>query len=166
MKDLVGRRVRCLSSGKVYLTVAQSGDDIVVRDETTGEHTGLSASQVTRHSPGLIALGAVIQTVVFADYAPLGHSAHLVRGGFVGSLLAFLAAWGLGLSAGLLLLSYVIGGTAGVLASAALRFRQRIMDMKTTRARNAQWERMSGSGSPSSVPPSRSRPGNSERGDG
>ena len=135
MKDLVGERVRCLSSGRVYRAVAQSGNDIIGRDELTGEHMGLSAERVVRHSPALIALGIVIQTVLFADSGPLGNIAHLVRGGLFGSLLATFAAWRMELSLPLIVLSYLVGGLVGVMISAGLRYRRQVSGMTRTMAR-------------------------------
>ena len=135
MKDLVGERVRCLSSGRVYRAVAQSGNDIIGRDELTGEHMGLSAERVVRHSPALIALGIVIQTVLFADSGPLGNIAHLVRGGLFGSFLATFAAWRMDLSLPLIVLAYLVGGLVGVMVSAGLRYRRQISAMTRTMAR-------------------------------
>ena len=135
MKDLVGERVRCLSSGRVYRAVAQSGNDIIGRDELTGEHMGLSAERVVRHSPALIALGIVIQTVLFADSGPLGNIAHLVRGGLFGSFLATFAAWRMDLSLPLIVLSYLAGGLVGVMISAGLRYRRQVLVMTRIRAR-------------------------------
>lgn len=126
MQNLVGRKVRCISTGRVYRAVGQSGGDILAHDNETGEHAVLSAERVVQHSPFLICVGAVIQTVALADYAPLGDSAHLIRGGFLGSLAMAALAWLLGMSAPVVLSAYLAGGLIGLAVSATGRYRLRL----------------------------------------
>jgi len=126
---LVGKRVRCLSTGKVYRAVNQAGGEIVARDEKTDERVILPARRVVQHSPFLICIGAVIQTVVLADYAPLGESAHLIRGGFLGSFAFAVLAWLLGMSAPVVLVAYLVGGLIGLAISAIRRYRLRARRM-------------------------------------
>lgn len=126
VKSLVGKRVRCISTGKIYRADGQAAGEIVGLDEATGERAVLPLSRVVQHSPFLICVGAVIQTVILANYAPLGESAHLIRGGFLGSGMAALFAWLGGLSMPVVFSAYLLGGLIGVAASAVLRFRQRV----------------------------------------
>ena len=129
MQNWVGKRVRCLSTGKVYRTVNQAGGEIVARDEETDECVILPVRRVVQHSPFLICIGAVIQTVVLADYAPLGESAHLIRGGFLGSFALAVLAWVLGMSAPIVLAAYLVGGLIGLAISASRRYRLRARRM-------------------------------------
>lgn len=122
VKYVVGKRVRCLSSGRVCRVVSQSGTDIVAYDEVTGEELGLSAERVVLHSPLLVFLGAVIQTVLLSESKPLGKVAYLTIGGLVGSCLATFVAWQLDLSVLWIVVAYLFGGVTGVMLSAGLRY--------------------------------------------
>lgn len=133
VKNLVGKRVRCIPTGNVYRAVEQAAGEIVGLDEETGERVVLPLSRVVQHSPLLICVGAVIQTVILADYAPLGESAHLIRGGFLGSVTLAVLAWSFGMSVPVVLLAYLMGGLIGVATSATLRFRQRARRRKSRR---------------------------------
>lgn len=125
MQKLVGVKVRCVSTGRVYRAVGQADDKVVGRDDETGEHVVLPIRRVVRHSPLLICIGAVIQTVILADYAPLGDSAHLIRGGFLGSLTLAALAWFLNMSTPVILLGYLAGGIMGLAFSATRRYKER-----------------------------------------
>lgn len=125
MQKLVGAKIRCVSTGRVYRAVGQADDKVVGRDEKTGEHVVLPIRRVVRHSPFLICIGAAIQTVILADYAPLGDSAHLIRGGFLGSLMLAALAWILNMPTLVILLGYLSGGIMGLAFSAARRYKER-----------------------------------------
>lgn len=131
MQNLVGKRVRCLSTGKVYRALNQAGGEIVARDEGTDERVILPVRRVVQHSPFLICIGAVIQTVILAEYAPLGESAHLIRGGFLGSVTLAVLALLLGMSAPVVLLAYLVGGLTGLGISAIRRYRLRSRRMSS-----------------------------------
>ena len=136
MRYVVGKRVRCLSSGRVWRAVAQSGDDIVAYDEVTGEEMGLSAERAVLHSPLLIFLGTVIQTVLFAESRPLSKVAYLIIGGLVGSCLATFAAWQLELSVLLIMAAYFLGGVTGVMLSAGFRYVSYLRGINKVRTRS------------------------------
>jgi len=128
---LVGKRVRCLSTGKIYRAVNQADGEIVGQDEETDERVVLPFRRVVQHSPFLICIGAVIQTVVLADYAPLGERAHLIRGGFLVSLALATLTWLLGMSAPVVLSAYLVGGLIGLAISAIRRYRLRARRMSS-----------------------------------
>lgn len=129
MQNLVGKRLRCLKTGRIYRGINQVGGEIVARDEETDERVVLPVGRVIQHSPFLIGIGAVIQTVILADYAPLGESAHLIRGGFLGSFALAMLAWLLGMSVPVVLLAYLFGGLLGLAISATRRYRLRVRRM-------------------------------------
>lgn len=130
VKDLVGKRVRCIATSRIYQVIGQAGGDVIGRDEETGERVVLPARKFIQHSPFLICVGAVIQTVILADYAPLGDSAHLIRGSFFGSSTLALFAWLSGMSALGVFSAYLAGGLAGLAMSAAWRYRLRVRRRK------------------------------------
>lgn len=127
MKNFIGKKVRCVSTGKVYRIVGQAAGEIIGLSEETGERIVLPLARVVQHSPFLICVGAVIQTVILADYAPFGEGAHLIRGGFTCSLLLATLAWCFSMSAPVVILAYLLGGLIGVAISATLRFKKRAL---------------------------------------
>lgn len=129
MQNLVGKRVRCLETGKIYCGISQIEGEIVARDEETDERVVLPLGRVVQHSPFLIGVGAVIQTVILADYAPLGESAHLIRGGFLGSFALAMLAWLLDMSVAVVFSGYLVGGLIGLGISAIRRYRLRVRRM-------------------------------------
>lgn len=131
MQSFVGERIRCVLTGRIYRAVGQTGGEVVGRDEKTGEHVVLPIRRVVRHSPFLICIGAIIQTVILADYAPLGDSAHLIRGGFFGSLVLATLAWLLNMSMPIILSAYLAGGVIGLLLSATRRYTLRMRRIRS-----------------------------------
>ena len=129
MQNLVGKRVRCLETGKIYFGISQIEGEIVARDEETDERVVLPLGRVVQHSPFLIVVGAVIQTVILADYAPLGESAHLIRGSFLGSFALAMLAWLLDMSVPVVFSGYLVGGLIGLGISAIRRYRLRVRRM-------------------------------------
>jgi hypothetical protein len=54
VQNLVGKRVRCLETGKIYFGISQIEGEIVAREEETDERVVLPLGRVVQHSPFLI----------------------------------------------------------------------------------------------------------------
>lgn len=130
MQKLIGARIRCVSAGRVYRAVGQANEEVIGRDEETGEHVVLPIRRVVRHSPFLICIGAVIQTVILADYVPLGNSAHLIRGAFLGSVTLAALAWFFNMSTPVVLSTYLMGGMIGLAFVATRKYKARLQHIK------------------------------------